>query len=98
MKPAEDNQLFEKHVRLHIYTHFLKTGQAPTVEETARALARPVLTVRAAYKRLAEGRALVLQKDGTALMAEPFSAIPTAFSVEVGKHSWWGNCIWDALA
>jgi hypothetical protein len=29
--------------------------------------------------------------------AEPFSAVPTAFYVEVGKHAWWGNCIWDAL-
>lgn len=30
-------------------------------------------------------------------MAEPFSAVPTAFHVEVGAHAWWGNCIWDAL-
>ena len=30
-------------------------------------------------------------------MAEPFSAVPTAFAVESGGRSWWGNCIWDAL-
>ena len=30
-------------------------------------------------------------------MAEPFSAVPTAFAVEVGTQKWWGNCIWDAL-
>src|SRR5438876_4816545 len=97
MKPTKASKLFDKHVRLHIYTHFLKTGQPPTAQETARALSSPPLDVRAAYQRLAEGRALVLQKDGAILMAEPFSAIPTPFSVEVGKHSWWGNCIWDAL-
>ncbi len=97
MEHAQDNELFDKHVRRQIYTHFLKTGQAPTTGEIAKALSCPLLNVQAAYQRLAEGRALVLQKNGEVLMAEPFSAIPTAFSVEVGKHTWWGNCIWDAL-
>ena len=30
-------------------------------------------------------------------MANPFSAVPTPFLVEIGDLSWWGNCIWDAL-
>ena len=30
-------------------------------------------------------------------MANPFSAVPTAFTVESSGKSWYGNCIWDAL-
>jgi hypothetical protein len=97
VKPVQDTELFDKHVRSQVYAYFLKTGQAPTTGKIAKALSCPLLEVRAAYQRLAAGRALVLQEDGEVLMAEPFSAVPTVFSVEVGKHSWWGNCIWDAL-
>ena len=54
--------------------------------------------VAAAFERLGEGKALVLQPEsGEVLMAEPFSAVPTAFEVESETGSWWGNCIWDAL-
>ncbi len=89
--------IFEKQVRHYIYNYFVKTGQAPTVAQSAQALSCTVADVEKAYRRLAEGRALVLQENGEILMAEPFSAVPTAFYVEVGKHVWWGNCIWDAL-
>lgn len=48
--------------------------------------------------RLAEGHFLVLA-PGTPYvwMANPLSAIPTPFPVEVGGRTWFGNCIWDAL-
>ena len=65
--------------------------------ETAEALSSTLYDVQAVYQRLADGRALVLQGNGEILMAEPFSAVPTPFQVEVGNRSWWGNCIWDAL-
>lgn len=90
-------QLFDKRVRHYIYDHFVKMGQAPTRVQCAQALSCPVADVEAAYRRLAEGRALVLQSSGEILMAEPFSAVPTAFYVTIGEHAWWGNCIWDAL-
>ena len=90
-------QVFDKHIRRFIYDHFVKTGQAPTVLRCAQALSCPIAEVQAAYQRLANGRALVLQSNGEILMAEPFSAVPTAFYIEVGEHAWWGNCIWDAL-
>ncbi len=89
--------VFDKQVRHYIYEHFVKTGQAPTLLQCAQAFACPIAEVRAAYQRLADGRALVLQSNGEILMAEPFSAVPTAFYVEVGDHAWWGNCMWDAL-
>ncbi len=89
--------VFDKQVRRYIYEQFVKTGQAPTLQYCAQAFACPIAHVRAAFQRLADGRALVLQSNGEILMAEPFSAVPTAFFVEVGKRGWWGNCIWDAL-
>ncbi len=97
MPPTDDVTLFDKQVRAQVYAHFVQTGQAPAMDAIAQALARPVADVQAAYQRLAAGRALVLQANGEVLMAEPFSAIPTAFTVQAGGHRWWGNCIWDAL-
>jgi hypothetical protein len=44
-----------------------------------------------------EAHILVLQENDEILMANPFSAVPTAFLVTAGKRSWWGNCIWDAM-
>jgi hypothetical protein len=97
MKGNEANETFDKHVRLHIYNHFVEKGKAPTMVETAEALSISLTNVQAVYQRLAEGRALVLQGNSEILMAEPFSAVPTSFQVEVGNRMWWGNCIWDTL-
>ncbi len=30
-------------------------------------------------------------------MANPFSAMPSAFRVEAGGKCYYGNCVWDAL-
>src|SRR5437764_13241195 len=30
-------------------------------------------------------------------MANPFSAVPTPFRVQIGERSWGGNCVWDGL-
>jgi hypothetical protein len=30
-------------------------------------------------------------------MLNPFSAVPTAYRVEAGGRSWYGNCVWDAF-
>jgi hypothetical protein len=97
MIPDEALMSFDKHIRFQVYTHFLTAGRAPTMREVAEALRLPLINVQEAYQRLAMGKALVLQEGGEVLMAEPFSAIPTAFVVEVGTRRFWGNCIWDAL-
>jgi len=88
----------DRRVRLHVYSRLLDTGGAPTAAETAEALSRPVADVERAYRRLSEGRALVLA-PGTlnVWMANPLSAVPTPFRVRVGERAHWGNCIWDAL-
>lgn len=89
---------FDAHIRLDVYQYFVATGHAPSKVEVARRLGASLERVAAGFKRLGEGKALVLQPDsGEVLMAEPFSAVPTAFEVESGTMRWWGNCIWDAL-
>lgn len=87
----------DKYVRQYIYEYFVKTGQAPTLHHCAHIFSHSHADMQAIYQRLADGRSLVLQSNGEILMAEPFSAVPTAFVVEIGNHTWWGNCIWDAL-
>ncbi len=97
MNDQRENESFDTKVRLHVYDHFIKSGRVPTLAEAAEALTSTASEVRAAYQRLADGKALVLQENREILMAEPFSAVPTPFVVESGKRSWWANCIWDAL-
>jgi hypothetical protein len=63
----------------------------------ARALNRSNKKVREALLRLSESHAFMLQKNGELWRVAPFSAIATAFPVRIGRRSWWGNCIWDAL-
>jgi hypothetical protein len=85
-------------VRLHIYERFLEVGRPPTVVEAAEALDMTAEDVEAAYRRLEDGRAIVLAPGTTNVwMANPLSAVPTPFRVEVDEGSWWGNCIWDAF-
>lgn len=97
MDRIQASEQLDKQVRFQVYQHILTMNRAPTRQEVADALMLPLSDVEAAYQRLAAGKALVLQKNGEVLMAEPFSAIPTAFVVEIGSRMWWGNCIWDAL-
>jgi len=97
MNQVQISEDLDKWVRFQVYKHFLTVGRGPTRPEVADVLALPLPDVEAAYQRLAAGKALVLQKNGEVLMAEPFSAVPTAFMVEIGTRMWWGNCIWDAL-
>lgn len=88
MMQTEDGSFFEKRVRLQVYTHFVTTGQTPTSRKVASALSCSLSEVQDAYRRLAAGKALVLQTSGEVLMAEPFSAVPTPFIVEIGAQRW----------
>jgi hypothetical protein len=89
---------FDREVRRYVYDVTLRRGFPPTLAETSDVLRTPVGDVNAAFQRLAAGRILVLQLDtGEILMANPFSAVPTPFVVELADYSCFGNCIWDAL-
>jgi alkylmercury lyase-like protein len=88
---------FDQQLRLFVYRHLLRHEESPTVKQMAKELASSSTRVRGALARLSESHAFMLQEDGELWRAAPFSCIPTAFPVTVGKKSWFGNCIWDAL-
>ena len=98
MASLSPRDAFDRNVRLHIYQRLLTAGQAPSASATASALNASPADVEEAYQRLAEGRLIVLRPGTTEiLMANPLSAVPTAFRVVVDGASHYGNCIWDAL-
>jgi hypothetical protein len=88
----------DRDVRLHIYGAFVASGRPPGVAETAAALGRTEDEIEGAYRRLEQGRVIVLA-PGTlnVWMANPLSAVPTPFRVETAQGSFWGSCVWDAL-
>jgi hypothetical protein len=94
----ENPSIIEEQVRREVYDACMRCGYPPTAGEMAATLAFPVEQVREALGRLAAGRVVVLQPEsGEILMANPFSAVPTPFLVELPAYSCYGNCIWDAL-
>jgi hypothetical protein len=71
----------------------VELGRAPSPAEVGD----PV-DVLAAWRRLHEAHALVLEAGGDALrMVNPFSAVPTAHRVRAAGRWWYANCAWDAL-
>ncbi len=84
-------------LRQYIYRQFVHETKAPTVAQMAAALSVPLRKLKAGLQRLAQSHAFVLQENGELWRAAPFSAVPTTFPVQIGKRSWWANCIWDAL-
>jgi hypothetical protein len=89
---------FDTGVRVAVYQHFATTGQAPSLAEVAAECACSERDVRAGYARLRANRVLLLEPDGeTIRMAPPFSGVPTPHTVDVGQHTYFANCAWDAL-
>ena len=87
----------ERAVRLFVYRHFLDTALAPDVDAIAGGTRLHPDRVVAALRRLAELHAIVLAPASTAIwMAHPFSAVPTAYPVDVNGRTYWANCAWDA--
>ena len=85
-------------VRRLVYEHTSSHGLPTTIAELSVAASSPDTAIRAALRRLAEGRVFVLQPEtGEILMAPPFSAVPTPFVVETSRHTSFANCAWDAL-
>jgi hypothetical protein len=87
----------DRRVRLRLYERFAEEGRPPTYQQLAEDLDLDPAAVVHAFRRLAEGRVIVLE-PGTldVWMANPFSARPTGFRVEAGERWWWGTCAWDA--
>lgn len=80
------------------YGLFVEHGRAPTAGEVGASAGASVDEVRQVWRRLHDAHALVLNGAGTELrMANPFSAVPSAYRVEAGGRWWYANCAWDAF-
>ncbi len=80
------------------YRLLVDLGRAPTATEVAAASASTVDDVLAAWRRLHEQHALVLDETRSEIrMANPFSAVPTAYRVLADGRWWYANCAWDAF-
>lgn len=89
---------FDTEVKVTVYRHFARSGEAPTTDDVARALGCSREGVTDAYVRLRASRVLLLEPDGeTIRMAPPFSGVPTQHIVESAGQSYFANCAWDAL-
>src|SRR5438105_5329556 len=94
----ESPEVIDKRVRREVYDFTLRRGIPPSSTNVAEALSLDRELVRDAFSRLAVAHVLVLQPEsGEILMANPFSAVPTPFRVEVAGFVAYGNCIWDSL-
>ncbi len=80
------------------YQMFVESGSAPTAEMVAAAVGATVDDTLRGWARLHDAHALVLQTDRRGLrMANPFSAVPTAYRVNANDRWWYANCAWDAF-
>ncbi len=80
-------------VRNRTYARFVELGRAPLPEELG-----PREEVLAAWRRLHDAHALVLDTAGTEIrMANPLSGVPTSYRVQARGRRWYGNCAWDAF-
>ena len=80
------------------YGLFVELGRAPTAAETAVAAGSTVADVTSGWQRLHEEHAIVLEPATAEIrMANPFSAVPTAYRVHADGRWWYANCAWDAF-
>ena len=86
------------HLRNATYRLFVGLGRAPTRAEVAGAVGATDRDVLAGWRRLHDAHALVLDPASDEIrMANPFSAVPTAYRVHAGGRAWYANCAWDAF-
>ena len=80
-------------LRRRTYARFVELGRAPTPDELGGRN-----EVVAGWRRLHDEHALVLTPTTDELrMANPFSAVSTAFRVHAADRWWYANCAWDAF-
>ena len=85
-------------VRNVTYRRFVELGRAPSAEEVAAATDRTTAQIKGDWRELHRAHALVLNPATDEIrMANPFSAVPTAYRVQAGGRWRYGNCAWDTL-
>ncbi len=84
--------------RAFIYARFAATARAPQAADVAQRFDLTTEQAEAVLRALHDRHALYLER-GTARirMANPFSAIETAYSVDVAGQTYWANCAWDTF-
>ena len=88
---------FDWAVRTHVYGGFAETGEAPAIGRLAAELDSTEHRVVTALRALYGAHEVAAHGDGSVWMANPFSAVPTAYPVETPTMTCWANCAWDAL-
>lgn len=85
-------------IRNTTYWMFVELGRAPTADEMVGATGLTKGEIQVGWRRLHDAHAIVLNRATSEIrMANPFSAVPTAYRVQAGGRSWYANCAWDAL-
>ena len=80
------------------YGLFIAAGRAPTAGDVATRLNTTGEAVEAGWRRLHDAHAIVLSPGTNEIrMANPFSAVPTAYRVRADGRWWYANCAWDAF-
>ena len=96
---GESGPTLAQRVRLLVFEHFLEHTVPPLVEQLMTEFGLTRAETVAVLREVAETRGVAVVK-GTSrvLMAWPFSAIATPFSVRAGGKHYYANCSWDAIA
>lgn len=98
MAVARSNDEVDRSVRMQVFGAAAQSACVPANAEVAAALGLPLSAVEESLRRLAAGKALVLAPNNVNVwMANPFSAVPTAFKVHARGLTYFAPCIWDAL-
>jgi Alkylmercury lyase len=85
-------------LRAATYSLFVELGRAPTAGEVGESVGLSVGEVHSGWRRLHDAHALVLSSATAEIrMANPFSAVPTAYRVRARGRWWYANCAWDAF-
>lgn len=85
-------------IRLAVYEFFVEHARPPSPVEIAGAFGVSEAEARAAYQRLHDGHAFYLDPGtGAIRMANPLSAVATAFRVTIDGRRLFANCAWDSL-
>jgi hypothetical protein len=88
----------DSELRLAVYELIFQTGHVPLVNEIATARRIDEAAVRQGLRRLAAVHAFVVDDKDEIVMAHPFSALETPYTVAGDTLRFRANCAWDALA
>lgn len=85
-------------LRQTTYRLFVERGRAPSAGEVAEVSGLTRADVKSGWWRLHDAHALVLDPASAEIrMANPFSAVPSAYRVYARARWWYAPCAWDAF-